>query len=115
MKNPVSGNGKTETTFHYAGPETREGRELQKISLDMKFQFGEGKEAMINVTDQESTGATYFDNELGQFVASESMTTMKMQISAMGQQLEQEMEINTKTECSPQQPSEKKGDGSPRS
>ncbi|NLS98235.1 MAG: hypothetical protein GXX96_39400 [Planctomycetaceae bacterium] len=109
MKNPVAGNANVETTLRYVGPETRDGRELERIDLEMKFQFDEGEKAAIKVTDQSGSGTIYFDNALGRFTTSEGKMTMKMQISVMGQEMQQEMEVNTSAVCTPVEPSEKNG------
>jgi hypothetical protein len=110
MKNPVTGDMTIETTFRYVGPEVRDGRELEKIAMEMKMHFGEGGNVTVKLTDQASEGTIYFDNELGQFVTSESKSTMKMQMSVLGQQIEQEIETSTTTERVPQRSSEKSGD-----
>jgi hypothetical protein len=110
MKNPVTGEMTIETTFRYVGPEVRDGRELEKIAMEMKMHFGEGGNVTVKLTDQASEGTLYFDNELGQFVTSESTSTMKMQMSVLGQQIEQEIETSTTTERVPQRSSEKNGD-----
>jgi hypothetical protein len=109
MKNPFAGNANIETTLRYVGPETRDGRELERIDLQMKFQFDKGEQAAIKITDQSGSGTIYFDNALGQFTTSTGKMTMKTQISVMGQEMEQELELNSKAECTPVVSSEKDG------
>jgi hypothetical protein len=95
MKNPFLGDTKIEVTYRYLGTESRDGKELDKIGIDMKMQAGPIKPGGMNakISDQESKGVLYFDEALGQFVGGKVKTTMKVQISAAGQTIDQDMEM----------------------
>ena len=110
IKNPVGGDMITETTFRYVGSEVRDGRELEKITMDVKMRVGEGGNVKMKITDQATKGTIYFDNAAGQFVSSESKSKMKMKISVLGQDMVQEMEILSKVESRPQESAEKSGE-----
>jgi hypothetical protein len=107
MKNPMTGDMITDTTFRYVGSEVRDGRELEKIAMEMKMRVGEGGNMKMEITDQSNTGTLYFDNAAGQFVSSDSKSKMKMKISVLGQEMEQEMEVQSKVESRPQESAEK--------
>jgi hypothetical protein len=107
MKNPVTGDMITETTFRYVGSEVRDGRKLEKIGMETKMRFGEGGKVEMKITDQSGEGTLYFDNAAGQFVSSESKSKIKMKISVLGQEMKQEMEILSKVESRPQESAEK--------
>jgi hypothetical protein len=107
MKNPVIGDLIEDTTSRYVGSEVRDGRELEKITLDVKMRVGEGGNVKMKIADQSNTGTLYFDNAAGQFVSSDSKTKMKMKISVLGQEMEQEMEIRSKVETRPKESAEK--------
>jgi len=108
MKNPMLGDLKMETTFRYLGTERRGGKELEKIGMEIVMQFGAdkmqlggGQEAMVKITAQKNQGTMYFDAEAGRFVESESKSTMAMQISVLGQKIDQEIETTTKAQWKP--------------
>lgn len=92
MKNPVLGDMTIATTWRYLGAEKRDGRELEKIAVDIKMQFGEGKDAKVKIADQESQGTIYFDNQQGRIVQSGSNSKMTIQMSIQGQGFEQVVE-----------------------
>ena len=98
IKNPVTGDMTMDSTFRYVGPEVRDGRELEKIAMEMKMRVGEGGTMTLTITDQASEGTFYFDKEAGQFVSGESKSKMTMKTTVLGQQIEQEIENMTKTE-----------------
>jgi hypothetical protein len=95
MKNPFLGEIKIEVTYRYLGTESRDGKELDKIGLEMKMQSAPGKpgEMKAKIGDQESTGTLFFDEALGQFVGGTVKTTLKMQISLGGQNINQDIEM----------------------
>ncbi len=110
MKNPMTGDMTTDTTFRYVGSEVRDGRELEKITMDITMRVGEGGSVKMKITDQSNKGTLYFDNAAGQFVSSDSLSKMKMKMSVLGQEMVQEMEIQSKVENRPQESPEKNAD-----
>jgi hypothetical protein len=92
MKNPVLGDMTVETTSRYLGFEIRDGKKLEKIALEIKMQFGEGKDAKAKIVDQDSQGTIYFDNQQGQLVESTSDSKMTLRMSIQGQEFEQVVE-----------------------
>lgn len=122
MKNPVTGNQVVKTTFRYEGPETRDGKTLDKIALMMNFQpegkkqegekkEGEKKEAekteaMASLTTSEAKGFLSFDNEAGRVVETTMEMKMKIDMNVMGQKITQDM--NIKMHMTPQPAAQEK-------
>ncbi len=102
IENPVTGDMTVASAFRYVGKETVDGRELEKIAMEITMSVGEGGTATVSISDQSSEGLTYFDNVLGRFVRGEATSKMTMQISILGQEMKQEIESTTTTECTPQ-------------
>ncbi len=103
IKNPATGDMTMDSTFTYVGTEVVDGRELEKLSMEMKMRVGEGGESTVNISDQSSEGTTYFDNASGRFVRGEANSKMKMHITVLGQQMVQDIESTTTTQSQPQQ------------
>jgi hypothetical protein len=51
------------TTYTYTGPETLEGKSLERIAIDMtmSFETPEGSQAAVDIIDQSTQGKMYFD------------------------------------------------------
>jgi Family of unknown function (DUF6263) len=100
--NPATGDMTMDSTFTYIGTEVVDGRELEKISMEMAMRIGEGGKAAVNISDQSSVGTIYFDNQLGRFVRSEGKMKMTMEMAMLGQEIKQEIENTTTAESTPQ-------------
>jgi hypothetical protein len=93
---------KVEATYRYIGTEVRNGKELDKIGMAMKMQFGGEKEAKMKVKNQQSDGSMYFDNEAGRFVSGKNKMKMTMEIPVSNQTLEMDMEITQEWKVKPE-------------
>lgn len=73
----------TEKTFTFEGTEEREGKKLAKITLasEMMLEIDEDNEAEVEleITEQESTGALYFDISAGKTVDSSTETVITLE------------------------------------
>jgi hypothetical protein len=92
VKNPMLGDMTVETTWRYVGTEQRGGKELVKITSQIKMQFGEGKEGKAKITAQDNHGTIYFDNQQGFLVENATDSKMTIQVSVQGQQFDQVLE-----------------------
>jgi hypothetical protein len=96
MKAPELGAQTAESTFCYEGPETRDGRTLEKITFSTAFKMaGDQKPGTIGIKEQAGQGTVYLDNELGRIVGGVATTKMKMDIEVFGQKMAQDMEMKT--------------------
>jgi len=85
------------TSFQYLGTEKVDGRDLDKIGMDMTMNLAqpekkEGEAApmpKISIAEQKAQGAFYFDSQAGRMANSEMKMHMVMKIDLGGQQLEQ--------------------------
>jgi hypothetical protein len=93
IKNPF-GTIVVVTTSNYAGPDTRDGKKLEKIELKMTQTIEPAPGGMIDIkiSSQESKGTAYFDNTLGRLVTQDLKQKMKMEIDVMGNVFEQDVE-----------------------
>jgi hypothetical protein len=102
---PVIGAQKVESSFRYEGPETRDGKVLEKISMSMHFKLREEKEkGMVGLTGHEAEGISYFDAESGHVVETFSKIKMKMDINVLGQQMSQDIDMNMEMKLRPVAP-----------
>lgn len=98
MKLPLVGTIVMELKYTYLGPEQRQGKELQKIGLAMHSKPGEKKKAGSGgITQSDSEGTIYFDNQAGCVAENESTTRMKMDMNLMGQKMAMSTETTTKS------------------
>lgn len=102
-KNPILGKQKMTTDYTYQGTETRDGQELAKIATKLTMSFEPPKDAPIKVElkDQDNKGLILFDEAKGRINESGSASKMKMQITAMGMNIDQDMTVNVKMTLAP--------------
>lgn len=93
MSNPILGKQILGFHYEYAGQEKRDGRTLDKIapSFTIKFEPSPDAQAQVNVKDQSTKGAIYFDNAAGRLVESNVTSTMNLEISVGGMSIAQEV------------------------
>jgi hypothetical protein len=110
MKNPMFGNLVMETIYRYEGPETRDGKTLDKITMSIAFKTEEAKEQgekkaeakpMVEFKDQTGGGTLLFDAEAGRLLETSGKTKMKVDVSVMGQKISQDIETNTQMKLQP--------------
>lgn len=96
--NPLLGKQIVVTKYTYLGPAEFEGRKVEKIGIevDLKFEPGPEAQAKVEIKDQSSDGAIYFDNQQGLPVETKINTKMTMQLEAGGQSLEQVVNTDVK-------------------
>jgi hypothetical protein len=103
IKVPVIGNQVVKTTFRYDGPEARDGKTLDKISVTQSMKSegkkpaGEGKEdekkGMFGFNGTEGKGVLLFDNVAGRLVEVKMDMKMKLDMNVMGQKVTQDMDM----------------------
>jgi hypothetical protein len=104
-KMPGIGEQKVESSFRYEGPETRDGKTLEKISMSMRFKPGEEKEkGMVALSENEAEGINYFDAESGHAVETFVKLKMKVDINVLGQQMSQDIDMNMEMKLQPAAP-----------
>jgi hypothetical protein len=91
------------TTFCYDGPETRDGKTLDKISVTQSMKSegkkpaGEGKEdekkEIFGFNGTEGKGVLLFDNVAGRLVEVKMDMKMKLDMNVMGQKVTQDMDM----------------------
>ncbi|HUY92402.1 MAG TPA: DUF6263 family protein [Pirellulales bacterium] len=81
---PGGGKQTNTATYTYLGSETRNGRELEKIGLEVKVEVGgpEDAEAKFTIEEQESSGMIYFDSKTSRLVDLKLDGTMKTKLTA---------------------------------
>jgi uncharacterized protein YajQ (UPF0234 family) len=81
------GKMKINNTSTYEGPTTRDGTELEQISLQPKMTIEADDKApfTLNLKSQDAKGTAYFDNKAGRLVETKMTQTTEMEVSAMGQ------------------------------
>ncbi|MBI2824879.1 MAG: hypothetical protein HYX69_09350 [Planctomycetia bacterium] len=97
MKGLPFGKMVSETHYKYAGQEERGGKKLDKIdvSANTKFEKAPNAEIQLDIKNQESAGAIYFDNKAGTAVESSQTSKMSMEVEFGGMTIEQD--VTTKT------------------
>jgi len=107
MKMPPIGKVVVVQDMEYQGPETVDGKPLEKIGVDVKMEFagagGGGPE--IELSEQDASGVIYFNNEEGHIHSSELKQNMTMKISVGAQQFEQQIKQSVKVEFLPEEKS----------
>jgi hypothetical protein len=104
---PGIGDLKVESSYRYEGPETRDGKTLEKISMSMRFKPKEEKvteKGMVGLRENETEGITYFDAESGHMVEAFVKLKMKMDINVLGQQMSQDIDMNMEMKLRPADP-----------
>jgi hypothetical protein len=93
MKMPF-GTMKTTMALTYQGPETREGNRFEKIGVktDLQIEPAAGGAIQLKVKSNDMKGTIYFDNKAGRMTDSEIKGKTVMEITAMGQTIEQVMD-----------------------
>ncbi len=98
LNNPVLGKQTVKTAYTYLGEETFNERSVDKLSVEMTIEFGEppaNSPAKVKVTNQSGSGVLRFDAETGQMVGSEIDQNMKMEVTALGNVLNQNIKSKT--------------------
>lgn len=92
-KNPILGTQKAVTTYTYVGPEEAEGHAVEKVDVRVLLSFDQPADAQAKATikEQVSEGAILFDNKQGMPVTTSMNSQMKLQLSAGGQTIDQEI------------------------
>jgi hypothetical protein len=89
------GNMHLDLFYTYKGTETRDGRPLERIDVQMTLQFGDEVKALglnIDVKDQKNWGTMYFDAEAGRFVETVMNQNLVLETSLGKQKHEQKLE-----------------------
>ncbi len=88
------GKMKVDNTNTYEGPTSRDGKQVEQIALKPKMTMEADGNAgfSIKLKSQDAKGTAYFDNKAGRFVETKMNQTMEMEISAMGQTINQKIE-----------------------
>jgi hypothetical protein len=91
---PVPGFGmvKTFTTFQYVGPETLEGRQVDKFKVSPSFQLEDADRSMSR---QEGSGTIWFDRELGRIARAESLQEFELNKDNAGKPMAQKNTVKT--------------------
>jgi hypothetical protein len=97
-KNPILGQQKVTTSYEYTGKEKIDGRELDKLNITIQMEFGgaENKNVTVNVKEQETKGALYFDNAAGRVDHADTTMKMKLQVMAAGFNVDQDLETTNR-------------------
>jgi hypothetical protein len=99
---PAIGKAAVETEFEYEGPETVDGKQLQKIAQRVTIKPDEkNANTAFKFQPLKTTGTMYFDNEAGRLVKNVGKTSFKADIEVMGQKLQQEGESTVRMEPLP--------------
>ena len=101
---PGIGKEDIETTYTYAGNETKDGRPLEKLGLTviMKFTPDERQPTSVEIKEQDTTGVIYFDNAAGHLAQSEATSKLQLQVSLQGNQFTQNMQIVSRMKLVPE-------------
>jgi hypothetical protein len=89
----------THSTYTYRGEESREGRPLERIDVDLEMEIGDAPGAggaKLSLKDQSSEGASWFDARGGHFAGSELKQTLTMTVETFGQKVDTNTETTTK-------------------
>lgn len=93
--NPAYGKQTTKTVYKYEGIEKRGDRKLAKISPQVEIDFEATKEGNVSaeIAKQNSSGAIYLDVEAGKLVESDVKSTMRLNVTFMGNKFTQELTV----------------------
>jgi hypothetical protein len=103
---PGVGKEDIDTTYTFAGSETKDGRELEKLDLTVviKFTPDEKQQTAVEIKEQDTKGVIYFDNAAGCLVQSDAASKLLLQISLQGNKLTQNMQIVSRMQLVPEAP-----------
>lgn len=92
-KNPILGTQKAVTTYTYVGPEKAESRTVEKLDVKVLLSFDQPADAQAKATikEQVSEGAILFDNQQGMPLETVMNSQMKLELSAGGQMIDQQI------------------------
>ena len=97
MKMPF-GEMQVDRTSTYQGTND-DGLHVIDISLEMTVKPGDNPQMKLSIKDSTASGKLLFDNEAGRIVNLDLKQTITMEISAAGQQINQEISATTKLEA----------------
>jgi hypothetical protein len=107
---PLMGKWKTQILSEYLGPEIRDGKQLEKIRVELKLDVTPDKEQQaglqVNFTEQEYAGTVYFDNGLGRFTENRAKMKIKMEISIGEQTMTVDNHVAMHMKLQPEEASE---------
>jgi|GEM_PF-5182749 len=88
---PMVGKQISKTDYKFVGTEELDGKKVAKIDLqvDSKFESEPKGQLKINIKEQKSDGAVYFDNTAGRVVSSSLQDKMTLELEVMGMKLDQ--------------------------
>jgi hypothetical protein len=88
------GTMKVDTKYTFEGPVTRQGKELQQISLKpvITMDPGQGGPFSMKLKDQDAKGKAYFDNAAGRLVETNLKQDMNMETTVGGMTINQKIE-----------------------
>jgi hypothetical protein len=97
MKLGALGKMNINTQYNYDGPETKDGKTLQKITLkpDVTLEADPNAPVKTSIKSQDSKGKALFDNKEGRLVETNLTQELVMEINAMGQMLSQKTTTTT--------------------
>jgi hypothetical protein len=98
IANAVVGKTVGKVEYEYAGTETKNGKQLEKIlvTLDMKSFPGGGEEIAMELKSHETTGVLYFDNAAGRAVEDSSTSKMEIEVTIGDQKGTVKIAVDTK-------------------
>jgi hypothetical protein len=101
---PNLGKEDIDMSYTYTGPQTKDGRELEKLDLTvvMKFTPDAKQQILAEIKEQDTTGSIYFDNVAGYLVQSEATSKLQMHFSMQGNKFNQAMEIESRMNLVPE-------------
>jgi hypothetical protein len=81
----------------YEGPASREGKNLERVTIKPTVTLeGDGAAAIdVKIKSQDTMGAAYFDNTAGRLVETNLTQNMEMEVSVAGQNFTQVIKQNT--------------------
>ena len=110
---PMVGKHKLGATYEYAGTETRNDRELEKILTTLRMELLGSEDQPLKFTSQDSElkGTIYFDNQAGRLVETDMSGKIKLEVTLgdMSFKMDIDMDIQMKTDAAgtSQQPAPK--------
>lgn len=93
MNMPQLGKLAIDSQFTFKGMETRDGKPLAKIAVEMRMKPTDVKGGMIKIVSYEGKGTLWFNNAEGRLEESDMKSTMKSEISVAGQSMSQDMQM----------------------
>lgn len=107
LKNPIFGRQVVRTTYRYDGEEQVDDRKLDRIAIRVVMQIQRDADAAapaaMKVIEQDSSGALFFNRAAGRVESSRITQSMRMQVQAAGQTMQQQIETQTRLAVTPVQ------------